>query len=605
AAGYRQVKVLEFFDCPRQGVEDLRELLHKQRVKRMASMNTRLNIEKLDGNIVHKQPEKKTNTDCLVKELEKEYQTGWKIKTEDTTMSTYLVNRSSLSAIEFIKPIDMLGIFGWLASIKKGILEPVKVKCIFLVYHKNIMGNKLWRLDDVTSKVVLYRNMGFNESEEYKKTFIGSGVGTGSMQVLHGFEFEVELLGDHTFEVEPQENVDQRAGLQEAKIWATEGLLDKAKGNVLESRYELRLVAGIATGALVKGGSRSKVSAQVEVVAYRFYNGKLVQTLLEGHSILLLDDSLAGDCDVEKNGRQESEWLYSEGVTVQVLQQKLVQTLLEGHSILSLKGSLSSDCDVEKNDVGMLDGFDRGLQTYVQVFVDFDYAMGRSITVMGRSITRYGFMILGCAGSLKVNLQDMKALSTTEARYMTFTEAWKRKMWLKGLLTESRYELRLVAGIATGALVKGGSRSEVPAQVEVRQPTLSRSSAEAEYRGVANVVAETCWLRNLLRELYTPLSSATLVYCNNVSAIFLSANPAQHQRTKHIEIYIHFIRDLIAAHQVRVLHVSSRYQYANIFTKGLPSTLFEEFRTSLSFRYPPAQTADVSRYFLLSSSERN
>ncbi|GJZ34941.1 ribonuclease H-like domain-containing protein [Tanacetum coccineum] len=54
------------------------------------------------------------------------------------------------------------------------------------------------------------------------------------------------------------------------------------------------------------------------------------------------------------------------------------------------------------------------------------------------------------------------------------------------------------------------------------QPTLSRSSAEAEYRGVANAVAETCWLRNLLRELNTPLSSATLVYCDNVSLVYLS-----------------------------------------------------------------------------------
>nr|GEV47047.1 ribonuclease H-like domain-containing protein [Tanacetum cinerariifolium] len=44
-----------------------------------------------------------------------------------------------------------------------------------------------------------------------------------------------------------------------------------------------------------------------------------------------------------------------------------------------------------------------------------------------------------------------------------------------------------------------------------RYPTLSRSSAEAEYRGVANVVDETCWLRNLLRELHTPLSSVTVV----------------------------------------------------------------------------------------------
>ncbi|GKB43980.1 ribonuclease H-like domain-containing protein [Tanacetum coccineum] len=97
-----------------------------------------------------------------------------------------------------------------------------------------------------------------------------------------------------------------------------------------------------------------------------------------------------------------------------------------------------------------------------------------------------------------------------------------------------------------------------------RQPTLSRSRAKAEYRGVANVVAETCWLRNLL---------------------------LQHQRTKHIEIDIHFVRDLVAAGQVRVLHVPSRYQFVDIFTKGLPSALFEEFRSSLSVQCPSAPTA--------------
>ncbi|GKD32422.1 ribonuclease H-like domain-containing protein [Tanacetum coccineum] len=102
-----------------------------------------------------------------------------------------------------------------------------------------------------------------------------------------------------------------------------------------------------------------------------------------------------------------------------------------------------------------------------------------------------------------------------------------------------------------------------------RQPTLSRSSAEAEYRGVANVVAETCWIRNLLRELHSPLSSATIVYCDNVSVVYLSCNPLQHQRTKHIEIDIHFVRNLVATGEVRVLHVPSRYQFADIFTKGL------------------------------------
>ncbi|GJT38396.1 ribonuclease H-like domain-containing protein [Tanacetum coccineum] len=123
------------------------------------------------------------------------------------------------------------------------------------------------------------------------------------------------------------------------------------------------------------------------------------------------------------------------------------------------------------------------------------------------------------------------------------------------------------------------------------QQMVSRSSAEVEYRSVANAVAETCWLPNLLRELHTLLSSAMLVYCDNVSAVYLSCNPVQHQRTKHIEIDIHFVRYLVAAGQVQVLHVPSRYQFENIFTKGLPSALFEEFQSSLSVRFPPAPTA--------------
>nr|GEY81217.1 ribonuclease H-like domain-containing protein [Tanacetum cinerariifolium] len=101
----------------------------------------------------------------------------------------------------------------------------------------------------------------------------------------------------------------------------------------------------------------------------------------------------------------------------------------------------------------------------------------------------------------------------------------------------------------------------------MRQHTISRSSAEEKHRGVANVVAETTWLRNLLRELHSPLSIATLVYCDNVSVVYLSANPVQHQRTKHIEIDIHFVCDMVQTGHIRVLYVPSRYQYAHIFTK--------------------------------------
>nr|GEY06995.1 retrotransposon protein, putative, Ty1-copia subclass [Tanacetum cinerariifolium] len=262
----------------------------------------------------------------------REYQTGWKIKTGNV-LDSY--NQGSTQK-----------------CIKSGVAKNLGA---IRIQQQNELVDEI----NVTlfAKVVLYMNMGFNESGEYKKTFIGFGVGTCLVQVLQGVEFEVEPKEDHTFEVEPHGNVDHVVSSQEA----TKGLLDKAKGNILG----MEIVRD-------QSGNTLRVSQS------RFYNEKLVQTLLEGHSIPSLEAS---------------------------------------------------------TDVGMLDVFDRGLQTDVHVFVDFDYTMGRSITVMGRSITRYGLMILGCAKSLKANLQHMEALSTTEAGYRTFTEAWKKKIWLKGLLT--------------------------------------------------------------------------------------------------------------------------------------------------------------------------
>ncbi|GJR86634.1 protein kinase, ATP binding site-containing protein [Tanacetum coccineum] len=205
-----------------------------------------------------KQPEEKINTDCLVKEQEKEYQTWWMIKTR--------------------------------------------------IQQQN-------ELVDETN-VTLFA------------------------KVLHGSEFEVESLGDHTFKVEPQENFNQGAV---EKIYAHESL-------TFNNTVACEVISMWKAPEL-----------KADWIA-RFYNRKLVQTLLEGHSILSLEGILSGDYDVEKNGKWSC--IYA----VRSHEYQMVCTRL----------------DIASADVIMLDKFDRGLQTNVQVFVDFDYAMGRSITVMGR-----------------------------------------------------------------------------------------------------------------------------------------------------------------------------------------------------------------------------
>jgi hypothetical protein len=95
-------------------------------------------------------------------------------------------------------------------------------------------------------------------------------------------------------------------------------------------------------------------------------------------------------------------------------------------------------------------------------------------------------------------------------------------------------------------------------------------------------MADACRLRQLLVELHSPLARVTLVYCNNVSAAYLSTNPVQHRHTKHVEINLYFIHEHVAVRDVCVLHVLMTSQFTDIFIKGLSSSMFSEFRFNLN-----------------------
>lgn len=120
-----------------------------------------------------------------------------------------------------------------------------------------------------------------------------------------------------------------------------------------------------------------------------------------------------------------------------------------------------------------------------------------------------------------------------------------------------------------------------------KQPTVSRSSCESEYRAMANTAAEIIWVTHLLRELHAlPLQRPTLL-CDNKSALFMTQNPVSHKRAKHIDLDYHFIRELVASGKLSTKFVSTNLQVADIFTKSLPRPAFERFRSMLRLGPPP------------------
>ena len=115
-----------------------------------------------------------------------------------------------------------------------------------------------------------------------------------------------------------------------------------------------------------------------------------------------------------------------------------------------------------------------------------------------------------------------------------------------------------------------------------KQPTISRSSTEAEYKALANGTAEAIWIQSLLKELGVHHSRPPILWCDNLDATYLTANPVFHARTKHIEIDFHFVREKVVAGALDVHFFGSGDQLADVFTKPVTQPLLRSFSSNLN-----------------------
>ncbi|KAJ9672694.1 hypothetical protein PVL29_026062 [Vitis rotundifolia] len=139
---------------------------------------------------------------------------------------------------------------------------------------------------------------------------------------------------------------------------------------------------------------------------------------------------------------------------------------------------------------------------------------------------------------------------------------------------------------STSMELQGYSDADWASCPDDRRSTISKSSAESEYRGLVSLTAELVWIQSLLQELCLPTSPPVL-WCDNQSAAHLAANPVFHSRSKHIELDLHFIREKVLRQELQICYVPSTDQLADILTKHLSISQFCSLRSKLTVTSPP------------------
>ena len=122
-----------------------------------------------------------------------------------------------------------------------------------------------------------------------------------------------------------------------------------------------------------------------------------------------------------------------------------------------------------------------------------------------------------------------------------------------------------------------------------QQATVARSSTEAEYKSLADTASEITWLQSLFSEIGLSSHTPPVLWCDNIGATYLTANPLFHARTKHIELDFHYVRDQVQQKKLTVQFISTKDQLADPLTKPISSQRFQTAAANLNVRALPSR----------------